>query len=281
MIRYKHFVITLFNLRLIWATDKKNNHTGTENWLAERFELFDKYCFPSVNTQTNKNFVWLCLFDIDTPLIYREKIKEYEAKCSQMVACYFRPENMESGWVNHLKDIIASYMSEDDLYLITTNADNDDMIHRNMVGRIQAEFNKGHKEGVYSMIYGYQYFSDKGLLLKMRYPHNHFLSLVERYNPDFKTLKSEAHGRIRRHYDNVDIEDETYWVEFVHNRNVNNGLRITSRIKYFPVFRTVSFMNFGLDLTLSRSANIKKTFATLPWLFVKTAFYKLKKKATK
>ncbi|NDV93822.1 hypothetical protein D0T84_02675 [Dysgonomonas sp. 521] len=281
MTKYKHFVITLFNLRLSWTTDKKNNRTGTDRWLAERFDLFDKYCFPSVSTQTNKNFVWLCLFDIDTPLAYKERIKEYEAKCPQMAVCYFRPEDMEGDWVDHFKDIIKGYMSADDAYLIITNADNDDMIHQNMVERIQSEFEKNHKEGVYSMLYGYQYFPDNGLLLKMRYPHNHFLSLVERYNPDFKTLKSEAHGRIRRYYDNVDIEDEPYWVEFVHSRNVNNSLRITSRIKYYPVFRTVSFNNFGLDQTLTKGANIKNTLTVLPWLFIKTAFHKIKKKAAK
>lgn len=277
MANYKHFVITLFNLRRIWITDKRNNHTGTEEWLSERFGLFDKYCFSSVSQQTNKDFIWLCLFTDQTPGKYVEKIKEYEAKCPQMVACYFSDEDM-SNWIERLRSIIKGYMDGDEEYIITTNIDTDDLIHKNMVNRIQEEFKDGNREGVYSMLYGYQYFPFNGLLLKMRYPHSHFLSLVEKYTPEFKTLKCESHGRIRKYFNNIDIEDEPYWVEFVHNRNVNNDLRMTSRIRYFLVFKTVTFNDLGLDLTLSKGVNIKNTILILPWLFIKTVIYKSKRK---
>lgn len=134
MVKYKHFVITLFNLRRIWITDKKNNHTGTEEWLTERFGLFDKYSYSSISQQTNKNFTWLCLFTDQTPPKYIEKIKEYEAKCPQMVACYFSDEDMLD-WVERLRGIIKSHMT-DEQYVITTNLDTDDLIHKNMINRI-------------------------------------------------------------------------------------------------------------------------------------------------
>ncbi len=64
--KFKHFVITLFNLKL-WTQDKNNVSTRTDEWLEKRFELFENYCLPSLKAQTNKNFVWLCLFDQFTP----------------------------------------------------------------------------------------------------------------------------------------------------------------------------------------------------------------------
>lgn len=277
MAKYKHFVITLFNLRRIWITDKKNNFVGTDEWLTERFGLFDKYSYSSITNQVDKDFIWLCLFDKDTPPKYIEKIKEYEAKTPQMVACYFSYDDM-SDWVGRLKNIIKGYMDDDDEYLITTNLDTDDLIHKNMTNRIKQEFENGRKEGVYSMLYGYQYFPFNGLLLKMRYPHSHFLSVVEKYTPDFRTVKHASHGRMRKHFTPIDIKDESYWVEFVHNTNVNNDLRMTSRIRYSLVFKTVSFKDFGLDVTLSKKDNIKNTLAVLPGLFVKTAIHKIKRK---
>ena len=46
--KYKHFVITLFNLQL-WTKDKKNISTRTSEWLEKRFKLFETYCFPIVS----------------------------------------------------------------------------------------------------------------------------------------------------------------------------------------------------------------------------------------
>ncbi|MFV0328557.1 MAG: glycosyltransferase [Dysgonomonas sp.] len=279
--RYKHFVITLFNLRRIWVADKNNKETDTQKWLDDRFELFDKYCFPSVNNQINKDFVWLCLFDEGTPSKYIERVKKYELQCPQMVPCYFSVEDMENGWVEHLRDVIRGYMSGNDEYIITTNVDNDDMIHHNMVNRIQKEFIKNQKEGIYSMLFGYQYFLSDHLLLKMRYPHSHFLSLIEKNASTFSTIKGHSHGQMRKLFNRVDIKDEPYWIEVVHSSNVNNDLRITSRIKYYPLCKAISLKDFGIDLTLSKGDNVKNAITILPGLFIKTAIHKIKKKRDK
>ena len=71
--KFKHFIITLFNLK-IWKEDKTHRATQTADWLAQRFDLFERFCLPSVAHQTNKNFTWLCLFDKDTPTDMRQRI---------------------------------------------------------------------------------------------------------------------------------------------------------------------------------------------------------------
>lgn len=63
---FEHLIITRFNLNL-YARDKHDAPTRTERWLAHRFEVFERYCLPSVAAQTNPNFRWLCLFDAATP----------------------------------------------------------------------------------------------------------------------------------------------------------------------------------------------------------------------
>ncbi|WP_051227980.1 glycosyltransferase [Gillisia sp. JM1] len=57
---FQHYILTRFNLRAEdWTTTKNNEKVLTEEWLEERFDLFENYCFSSVRNQTNQNFKWL------------------------------------------------------------------------------------------------------------------------------------------------------------------------------------------------------------------------------
>ena len=50
--------------------DKNGNIVNDLNWLKHRYYLFETFCFPSILSQTNKNFKWLVFFDKDTPSEY-------------------------------------------------------------------------------------------------------------------------------------------------------------------------------------------------------------------
>ena len=64
----QHFLLTRFNLKLKeWQTTKQGESVGSELWLTKRFELFRKYCLPSVKQQTNQNF-------IKTPIVFKNEI---------------------------------------------------------------------------------------------------------------------------------------------------------------------------------------------------------------
>lgn len=52
---FEHLIITRFNLNL-YARDKHDAPTRTERWLEHRFEIFERYCLPSVAAQTNLEF---------------------------------------------------------------------------------------------------------------------------------------------------------------------------------------------------------------------------------
>ena len=88
---FKHIIITRFNLRMGkgYEYDKNKNLTGSEEWLEKRFILFNKYCFPSLKAQLNKNFIWFVLFDSETPDRYKLRIKEYELLFSNFIPIFW------------------------------------------------------------------------------------------------------------------------------------------------------------------------------------------------
>ena len=90
-VQKEHYILTRFNLRL-WTKDKNRNNTRTEEWLKNRFELFERFCLPSIMNQTSQSFKWIVLFDINTPEKYKERIKSYEKACQHFFPCYVEAE---------------------------------------------------------------------------------------------------------------------------------------------------------------------------------------------
>lgn len=68
----QHFILTRFNL-LLWNKDKENKKVRSKEWLEHRFSLFEKYCLPSIKSQTCQDFEWIVLFDSSTPEMLKEK----------------------------------------------------------------------------------------------------------------------------------------------------------------------------------------------------------------
>lgn len=50
---FSHYLLTRFNVvhqgLNQYALEQRGSVVQTEQWLSCRFDLFDKYCFPSVN----------------------------------------------------------------------------------------------------------------------------------------------------------------------------------------------------------------------------------------
>ena len=181
MKNYKHFVITLFNLqfgnteekRNYWHKDKRGISTQTEAWLQKRFELFDRYCFPSMRGQTTPDFIWLCLFDSNTPDVYKSKIEKYKEQMPQFCPLFFSAEEAEEfncsdekERVRFIRRAVASFLTKEDMYVITTNLDNDDCFHKDTLKTIQRYFLDSPREVLYSMNLGLQYFVKRKAFLK-------------------------------------------------------------------------------------------------------------------
>ncbi|MDH6355953.1 hypothetical protein M2132_002304 [Dysgonomonas sp. PH5-45] len=248
--RFKHFIITRFNVKVLYRGATKPFEQTTE-WLNSRFELFERYCLPSIKNQTNGNFIWLCLFDKDTPDFYKQKINGYKKDFEQFEPL-FLTQAEAADMATFLHETIKKHLTEKDEYVVTTRIDNDDAFHISTIDRLQKIIRFGDEPTVYSFNYGYQYFVKLNIALRMYYPNNHFLTMTERNNENFRTIISYGHTSVRKELACVDIKDKRplYWLEVVHSSNVNNNLMLSPKYRYAPRLRTISFFDFGLDLTI-------------------------------
>lgn len=52
---FHHFIITCFNVNI---HPREFEFRLSETWLAERFELFSRFCFPPSFTKSEQSFTW-------------------------------------------------------------------------------------------------------------------------------------------------------------------------------------------------------------------------------
>lgn len=203
--RPAHLVITPFNLPV-------HGSPGIDpDWLRHRFELFERFCLPSVRAQTNQEFVWYVLADPRTPSPFRERLEAYGGWSA------FRP-----CWVESVEASL-SFRTEYDIggadVVITTTLDNDDAIAKDFVDRVRNDA-RTHGPGFLNYPQGYRYAVRDKKLYRHRVRSNPFLTLVE-HGPSPKGIRSYGpHDHIERKHAIRNIESEPMWIQVVHGRNV-------------------------------------------------------------
>jgi hypothetical protein len=210
---FEHFLITRFNVQLAWTTKKWN-----QDWIEHRLPLFEQFCYPSVQMQSNQNFKWIVLFDTNSPEFLKEKIRKY-SEWKNFIPIYIDEFNQSV-----LRSKIQSYLSTQTKYLITTRLDNDDAICKDFVKVIQDNFKK-QDFGFINFLYGYRWHKDKIYLHK--YPSNSFISLIERIKSPtvdgFETVHcGHHHGYLSSKGTITDIKSKPAWIIVVHKDNIGN-----------------------------------------------------------
>jgi hypothetical protein len=198
-------------------------------WLENRFKLFDRYCFPSVRNQANQNFKWLVFFDVDTPDSFKQKIAEYSASWPNFVPLYLDFPLPYGEFPPEARTVVSQVVDPDCEYLITTWLDNDDAIHKDYVGMIQDNFDRQEAETL-NFIFGYQL--SEGKLYFDFEVANHFISLIEKYDPQsFNTCLCRPHKEIYQVCKSAKkILCKPVWIEVVHGTNYMNVYRRGFRI---------------------------------------------------
>ena len=96
---FDHYLLTRFNVihkgLSQYAREQRGTVVQTAEWLKRRFELFDKYCFPSVKQQSTRNFKLLVFFNAETPENYLKKIEEYALQCPMFHPFFVKDETDE------------------------------------------------------------------------------------------------------------------------------------------------------------------------------------------
>ena len=216
------FILTRFNL-LLWNKDKGGELVRTTKWLKHRFLLFEQYCLPSIVNQTSKNFEWIVLFDSTTPEKFKIKIAEYQEKCPQLIPVYVEPKKGRF-FAEIFREEVAKRVTTE--RVITTYLDNDDALNVRFVEDLQQRMQSLPDGTFIFYTNGYQFFTDHKYLMKIHYPRNHFVSVVESSNP--VTLKT-IYGYGSHYYiDKIKdarieyVKDLAMWCEVIHKKNMGN-----------------------------------------------------------
>lgn len=232
--KYCHVLITHFNLDYSKMNFNipHNNHLNPD-WLDGRFELFEKYCFPSIVSQTCKNFIWLCAFHKDTPEPYRTRILGYASKCPQMKIIW---EGDCLEYFDNLSNIVKANIPHKK-YVVTTRLDNDDAFSCDYIENIQKNLIE-HDNCFFDFRYGYIYDNKNDVLYIKRYKRNPFVSKIELYD-NLTTVRACPHEAIHMHGKVKTIMTKPMFLQIIHGGNVYNkvqGKLVKNRKDFYERF---------------------------------------------
>lgn len=230
MPKVQHFIITRFNLKVSesFTTDKNQMSTQNSEWLKHRFDLFEKYCLPSMAAQSNKDFKWFLLFDVDTPDEFRVRIESAKQACPQIVDCYLPDTNMLPEINKHIDD--------DTNVLITTRIDNDDTFRDDALDVVRNQLKGLSADLCVNMRFGYSYDVENDQAEVFSQKYNPFSSLIEfRKETPFKTIWGAAHGKIHQLAKVKQIKTGPHWLMVVHDRNVAN--RMPDEYRHYSLWK--------------------------------------------
>jgi hypothetical protein len=216
-----HFIITRFNLR---APGEAGALQIDERYLGERMELFERFCVPTVRSQTRQDFKWLVLFAADTPAPFKARIERL-AEWPPFVPVYIAPGTEHVGRL-----VVAPYLDDSPRTLITTRLDNDDGLCRSYVEDIRRHADVQERT-VLQFPRGFVW--HRGRIYLDRQDHNAFSTLVEplengAHSP-YLTIYKGSHSELHRLGRVVNVDDEPGWLQVIHGGNAENFVRGSRR----------------------------------------------------
>ncbi|MEM6501474.1 MAG: glycosyltransferase [Cyanobacteria bacterium P01_C01_bin.89] len=243
-----HFLLTRFNVVRPFTANKP---ILDHDWLNRRFELFERFCFPSVAGQTNNDFYWIILFHPQTPDIFMQRLDRLCKSAPHLKVLVGKT------FKGLIKERILDLGSSNELNaLITTRLDNDDSICQDFVSEIQRQTHQNLSSENHSISRENPLFLDfsKGYYVAGDYLYqinsfaNHFCSLAYPLTQEEKSGKQEVqtvflmnHTLIVDQPGYKEIDDYPAWIEVIHESNSRNCLRG----KFTPCSRFES--SFSID----------------------------------
>jgi hypothetical protein len=215
---YRHYVITRFNLRRAgWDTTRNGSLVLTEEWLSNRFVLFEKFCLSSFENQTNQNFTWLVFFDTNTHVEYRQKTTEFHS----------RFPNFKPMFINGMPEFLSSVQNEINKnplpYTITTRIDNDDCVSKNFISEIQKNFEEKDRL-VVDFPDGYTLQINPTIKIgKRKQLYNPFISLIEKSHQAKSVWSRETHSSWKKEKNIKRINNKRIWMSIIHFENKKNS----------------------------------------------------------
>jgi hypothetical protein len=214
----KHIIITPYYVWRHFSGQAEPKLAGP-TWLAHRLQLFEKYCLPSVTSQSDQNFEWFIYFDVSTAADYLGRIRALTSKY----------ENISIKLCSHFdpaKDVLAT-LTDSMNWVITTRLDNDDGLRRDFVSTLHAAVQE--REEFLNFPRGIILYSGKCFIYK--HYSNAFISFVEPAERP-RTVWSVAHTEAAKVAPVRQLPESPAFLQVVHDKNISNkprGTRIHSR----------------------------------------------------
>ena len=210
MASFTHFLLTRFNLL----------HPGVvldDSWYKQRFALFERFCLPAVQGQTNQSFCWMIFADRRTPDIFRARIDAYQSYANLEVSYLDGPDRAE------MVRAVRARLEKPATHLLTTTLDNDDAIARDYVAQVQAQFAAQPFELV-NFVHGLRLDLVQHKLYACDLETNPFISLIEEIGPQRRVRTIAGclpHSQIKARFSPIrNVSAAPLWLQVVHGRNV-------------------------------------------------------------
>lgn len=229
------YILTRFNLKL-WQTDKNSHDTQTNEWLEQRFRLFEQFTLPSVLNQTDKDFRWIVLFSSDTPTKYKCRIEEIRSRCQQFRAIGVAPEQ-STNFSQIFREVVKSDLDGMPEGIVsTTYLDNDDALsvcYMETVDNIISANTRAiaARPTIICFRFGCQYLTEPKIASRASYKRNHFITLAEQSGKNgIKTVYGYgSHYYIGKQngINKIISTKPDMWLEVIHEKNVINDVRMS------------------------------------------------------
>lgn len=217
-----HIITTRFNVPTKgWEKTKNGAITLSKEWMEHRFKIFEELVFPTYENQTNKNFVWLVLFDENTDKHYLKRIENLQKRFSLFQPLFVKEF---SEVLPKIKNFIENNYTNNFHYIISSDIDNDDLLSIHYVETVQKNFNP-IDDYVIDTINGLQMIEVKDntfIFQKTKSISNPFVSLVED-SKDYQTVMKDKHLNYEKYANHNIVEStEPLHIQFIHRNNLLN-----------------------------------------------------------
>jgi len=218
MVTFQHIVLTRFNVS---TSDWKSSIRLNTKWLNSRLKLFEDYCFASLKSQINQNFIWLVFFDKETPENIKKRIYKYHDNWDKFIPFFVNNYQLQ------YKNIIKKHIDCCNKYLITSRIDNDDAYALDYVETVQNEYFKNVKKYssfVINFNKGYVFELDTNKIYIRNHYINAFCSLVEPLE-NFRSVLCKDHRELGTQFKVLKKSLKPMWLQVIHGKNISNKVR--------------------------------------------------------
>jgi hypothetical protein len=214
----EHVLLTRFNLATPGREEDIRNRPG---WLSRRFDLFERYCLPSVASQVSQDFVWIVYFDVETPIEFRDRIDLLSG--IYPFVPFYTGLFLSDGWRTSVRQVLDGLGKVPD-NILTSRLDNDDALARNYISRVRSAAEQSLERHVALNITSGCVLSH-GVVYQTQHHSNAFFSLLEPYDNCFRTAAAIRHMDLGSQVPLVQLDGPPGWLQVVHSENVSNRIR--------------------------------------------------------